>query len=101
MLYRIGWSPVDVSVQPSEQSVGKRVRIWVHTDPHTALTISLRFPKGLVKQFSSTTGKRGWASVRYRIGRYLKSGTNHTVVVRASAVTGGAMHRAKTTFRIM
>ena len=101
--YRIGWAPIDVSVQPRVQAVSHLVRVWVHTQSsRTTVVIALQFPKkGQVKKFQTRTGARGWASVAYRIGHYLKSGANHTVVVRARARVGGTVRHAETTFAIV
>lgn len=100
--YLIGWGPVDVSAEPRLQKVSHMVQIWVHTQARTQVNVVLRFPKkGQVKRLQGRTGPRGWVRLGYRIGHYLKSGHNHTVLVRAKARIANTDYLAESTFRIV
>jgi hypothetical protein len=100
--YLIRWSKLDVAVQPRVQAVDKMIQVWVHTQAHTKVTVALFFPrKGSVKRLHGRTGRHGWVHLYYRVGRYLKWGNDHTVLVRARVVLGSTQQFAETTFRII
>lgn len=100
--YRIGWSPVDVSVLPREQVVGKSVEIWIHTRARQQVKVRLRFPKaGEFKRLLGKTGGLGWAHISYRVGQYLKNGSDHTVYVRARIPIDNKNMVGYSTFKIL
>jgi hypothetical protein len=98
--YRIGWAAIDVAVVPHQQAVGKRVVIWVHSSAHAELTVMLHFPAGSTLTLQDSTAKDGWAQLPYKIGRYLKKPSNHTVQVVVSTNLSSKTVVAKTTFTI-
>jgi hypothetical protein len=89
--YRIGWSRIDLSVEPRAQVAGRTVLIWVHTRAHTWVTVSLTPPgKSKTLQIKLQTGSTGWGHVRYRVVHVTPT---QPISVRATTRIGGSSYQ--------
>ncbi len=96
--FKIGFSGVDVSIQPRQQAPGKFITIWVHSGNRLHFTVELKFPGGKTKLFNVITNAQGWASIRYHLGTGLKAGEK--IVARADGHKGSKRVHSASSFRV-
>jgi hypothetical protein len=96
--YRILFAPIDVSVEPRQQSAGGKVNIWVHTKPgNRPITVSLSSASGTDTELRGRSNGGGWAHLVYIVpvappgdktvvSAELQDGT-HTSSTRSAFVT--------------
>jgi len=79
--YKILFGNIDASAEPRVQAVNKVVNLWVHTSARTRVVVTLQFPTGKLKKLNGRTGPKGWAHLKYKVGKKLTRGKNHKVTV--------------------
>jgi hypothetical protein len=95
--YRIGWSAVDVSVEPRVASPGRSVTIWVHARPGTAAKVTVGASHRTLARLAGRTDRSGWARLRYAIPRAQAAGS---LLVSAAVSRRSKRFTTSTTLRV-
>jgi hypothetical protein len=99
--YRIGWSKIDVSVQPRLQKVDKTSRVWVHSKRvRQHVSVIVHFPVGKAKHLTGITDTSGWVELPFTVQAAQVTATNRVISIVARTRVKGEQYRATTTLRI-
>lgn len=81
--YKIGYGPIDISVEPRSVKAGSTANIYIHQKPAVRVLASIQFPNGRVDQKTGRPGPKGWAHIKYRVPKgVVRAGTTVKVVGR-------------------
>lgn len=98
--YKIQFGPIDASAEPRSQSVGKKIKFFIHARSGTRVTLYLLAPSGKVVRFrGGRTGPKGFATFTYTVQSGLTKGSRRTVKVLASFRYNSRI-AAVTTFKV-
>jgi hypothetical protein len=97
--YKIGFSNLDVSVEPRTIAAKKVINIYVHSKVGKRVAAYLLFPSGKFVTLPGTAGPKGWAHIKYTVPTKATRGTNHKVTVLARPFSNLKLS-TRTTFTI-
>lgn len=79
--YSIPFGRIDVSLQPRSLKAGHVVDIVIHTNRYTRVVAYLLFPRSHLVTKYGRTGKKGFASIKYKVPKGLVTSTKRKVIV--------------------